>query len=253
MKAEGAPTGRLRPNGRRRRIALFGIVVAIGVGAHVLFFWIASVPLGSGPSEIVSEPWIAWAGEPQEAESALVRDQVVLLDAEPLFVPTRWNSASALNEIARLRDETELFAAFPPRVGAVDQIWRPAPVVAPDTSLVPAEDETTLNTFSSIGREAVAVNVLEPRPVLMEVTAFGAEGEEPFQSRVGPADRPAPANLWTPVEFLLVVDSRTGGGVPLRLNSSGDTGWDQAIARVLLQNPELKRLSSGYYRIIVGP
>lgn len=253
MSAGDATELRRQGRARGRRALVFAALAGVGVAAHVLFFALAPVPLGHGPEEVSSQPWVSWSGVVEEAESALVREQVVLLDAEPLFVPTAWNTASAMNEIARLRDETELFTPYPPQVSAVERIWRPAPVLAPALSLDPLMEKSTLAPFATMGREEMAVPRMSPRPAFIEVVRLDGDGRT---VQAGVLEVPGSSQWeadWRPLEFLHVVDPRTAGGPPLRLNSSGDTGWDQAVAGAVTEHAALRQLPAGYYRIVVGP
>lgn len=240
----------------RQRVLVFAIVVAIGLVVHAGLFFLVSVPIGAGPEEIREEPWIDWTGNAGVGESPVVREQALLLDAEPLFVPTPWNTASALDEIARLRDETELFPPFPPRVGDATGLWSPADPPAVEGLIARRIEAPPLSRpFRLLGvrPEDTAAVSRSPRPALLEVfsLATGAPAAEPRSFAA--LDTAPPDTLWNPLEFLVLVDAATGGGLPLRLNSSGSPEWDRAVSRALRGDPLLSELPQGYFRILVGP
>jgi hypothetical protein len=240
----------------RGRVFVFGIVIVLGLVVHALLFFLISVPIGEGPREVREDAWIGWDGEHSPELSPMRTEQALLLDAEPLFVPTPWNSASALDEIARLRDETELFPPFPPRLGTSAALWTPpSPPRAAELLDERLASAVTSSPFRLLGRgeERAPTPATPTSPALLEIFAL-ASGEAvgsplPFQAQ----GEPPPATLWNPLEFLVVVDTATGGGLPLRLNSSGSPAWDQAVSTALRQHPLLGTLPHGYFRVVIGP
>ncbi len=230
---------------------ILALVVLLAGAAHLLLFVVARVPLGSGPGEAPATTIVTWRGENAGEEEALWAEQALLLDAEPLFVPSPWNAASRLDEIARLRDETEIFPSFEPRLRAREGLWAPpAEAESPDlNSLHRAPDP--LRAFGRGG--ATAVNPPRAPAITLEIRALaGSRAQFPSDITFDPGAVSPPDALWNPLEFLLVIDPATGTGMPLRLNSSGSATWDRAVTEALAAHPAVTRLPEGYFRVLVG-
>lgn len=240
----------------RKRSLVFGIVIALGLVVHACFFLLVSVPVGEGPKAVEADPWIAWHGPTQRGTDPVVEERALLLDAEPLFVPTRWNAASDLDNIARLRDETELFPPFEPRLGEGRGIWSPRPPEERKDLLAERiADGQGVQPFRllGLGETSPVASERPGRPPMVEIISLstGRTLAEPLPL-VTDGETP-PDTLWNPLEFLVSVDPSTGCGLPLRLNSSGSPQWDLTVSRTLRRHGALRELPNGYFRIVVGP
>lgn len=253
-KTPGIRNGVSRLSPKRRRGPLFALIVVIGLLVHYGLFFLASVPIGKGPAEVASTAWIGWDGAETPGGGPIVQEKSLLLDAEPLFVPTIWNSASALDDIARLQDETELFAPFPVRLGDRNAIWEPSAPPSTEELLAERLRRGEERPFRLLGKAVTVPGPATPARVpMVEILNLATGKVEGRDERLEIEGVSIPENLWSPLEFLFVVDMATGAGRPLRLNSSGFPDWDEAVARALVRHRALALLPSGYFRLTVGP
>ena len=109
-------------------IALFTIF--LGLVAHLGVFFLFKI---EGPSVLDSEgrgTAMEFVGDLGRGQDPVLREQALLRDSAPVFMPTRWNLASEMTGVASLRESTEVFAPFPPRISlpeAVPDILIPEP------------------------------------------------------------------------------------------------------------------------------
>lgn len=256
MSTSAQRTARSVSRGRRRWLPTMLGLGLLGVGTLLYLFLFVAVPIGEGPTEVEESHFVGYF-EQEGDDQRLLQEQAVLLDSKPLFMPTRWNVASSLQNIARLRDEAELFARYEPVV-----------------RLGPGRGIPDIEALSSA---TTSVEALLRRHPAYPLRGFGQtedpEAHAPLPDRVaaisvenlsgGPApagfplsglpEMEPPGRLWNPAAFMLVIDPRTSGGRPLRVASSGNVEWDMALARHLASEAFRQRLAPGYYRVTVGP
>lgn len=259
MEPNPPPTATPDYRSVRRRVWI-PTAVLLGLGgivAHLFLFLGIRAPLPEIPESGSPPPFAAFDGG-GTAGGAAMRERAWLLDSKPLFMPTPWNTASDLQNIARLRDETELFRPFAPQIRLMETVWSLPPGSLPDsppTSLLLAGG-ANFQPLSGFGRvhEAAESGPLAPRAfaVRWETISAGRGRAGLFILTPGELARPAP-DLWTPAEFWLAVDPRALLRTPLRLTSSGDSAWDEALREFIASEPFRRRLPAGYYRVTVGP
>jgi len=241
---------------RRWRI-MAGLVLLVGVVTHVILFSLVEVRLGFGPDFEQKAPFIGYQKRTQQRDSILL-ERAILFDSEPLFVPTKWNSASDLNEVARLKDETELFGLFDAVIhleaGAIDGVnaaWskRRKSQVRPVDRL----DKVMLPPLESLGVEAEAGDSFPLRGARIEVYSMvSGSTRRVYVDEIG-LDAIKTQQLWSPAIYYLVVDTELGLLPPLRTNSTGDEGLDNELMDYLGSEEFRGKIGSGYFRVEVGP
>lgn len=239
------------PRGRRRWTPIALLVALVGILVHLLLFFGVRMPLldPEGPAD---EAGFATYREGRDSAQDLYAEQALLLDSKPLFMPTRWNYASDLQEIARLRDETELFHPYPETLRLKElSSFVGLPRAPARTSILEEQlAESELYPLDGLGESAGGESggAVEAVPVRSGFLTW----ERPGDGKIGrfelSADRlpESPGELWTPSVFWVVVDPAVGTIPPLRLTSSGIAWWDGQLREYLRSPQFLARLSPGY-------
>lgn len=234
-------------------IALFTIF--LGVVAHLGVFFLFKI---EGPSLLDSEERgtaMEFVGDLGHGQDPVLREQALLRDSAPVFMPTRWNLASEMTGVASLRESTEVFASFSPRISlpeSIPDILDPGPSPSPSRELLP--DDTSFY-LSLLGRiESPSGQTLPSRPVI-KAERMGTEVSSRAESSPLPASLNAlrPAALWNPARLFLQIQNGKVVGVPLISRSTGFTEWDQALQDHVGSLEFYSRLDDGYYRLTAYP
>lgn len=237
--------------GLRGRFFLVVSVWATGVAVHWLLFVFISISIGDGPTELARTFDVGWVGEDPETSDDGWIDTALLFDAEPLFLPTQWNSASDLSKIARLRDATELFPPFAARVGKVSMDLFPEGSFAPDDWAFLPDSAQPFRHFLKAASVVTANETIAG--VSVRIVSVPGLGNPIELNEVLQVDlKLAPPTLWNPLEYVLVIDPKLGTEMPLKLTSSGSVDWDNLLTKALSENPFLEQLPYGYYRVFVA-
>jgi hypothetical protein len=235
-----------------RRIWLTGLVVALAAHATGLFlFNVVEDDLHTPEPErfTLSLPSILW----QEAQGDLLREQAHLFDSAPLFLPTRWNSASSPVVRGLEQSPGDLFNPFPARLSYGEADFglgtsggeRAKP---PLESLKIFGDQT----HTVFGRGEVDQPALDPRFAVIEVFDF-AHGQIVFRDSVSSSEAPViPSRLWRPVDFLLQVEPIGVVGEPVLLGGSGVEEVDQFLRGAVRGMVQKRMPAPGFYRVSVG-
>ncbi len=88
-------------------IPLLKVALAIGILAHVAGFAAFRVVDTAAPPELKQQAFIRFQNSTAQDRDRFFEEQAMLLDSEPLFLPTQWNYA------ARVRTETPQLAPPP--------------------------------------------------------------------------------------------------------------------------------------------
>lgn len=231
--------------------AIFG-----GAAVHALAVMLVRVPDPTVPVPADATPLVRWVED--TGSDARVREQAMLFDSAPLFVPTVWNSASAIDDVASLEEQAELYGVFPPRL-RIDETDAPTGELAarfrpPDVD--PLRDMRMLRGTEGFGKGAeVSERVPAPQPVRILVEALTGGGDA-AELRLALPEIVAgiiPEGLWeTPVFF---VDAGLTGvvGPPVLARSSGIEELDSGLRRHLAGRDFARRLEAGYYRVTLVP
>ena len=200
-------------------------------------------------------------GEVGDAEvGAALRDELVLQDPKPLFLPTEWNSgqAEAPAEV-RLEPGTS-FGPFGPKYAFAEDDAR---VVLPEVAQVPAGPLETVELISDrpVFRE-LARQDLELRPLpgrLAHVQVNEADGGAARLALEITELPEAEATMlrretWGPAELLVAVGPAGLMGRPAFMMVSGSERIDNWVVEHLTGAARLgARLEPGFYRVVVGP
>lgn len=241
---------------RFRWLSLTVIAALVGVVVHFCVFLLVAIPVGDPKNQPSKVPFAAYIPE-QDYSDRILREQALLFDSEPLFMPTRWNYASSLQHIARLRDEAELFRDFAPVLQLQAEQLSFQDVVDPGLriSLESAIRRDSWPSFSQLGKvfEGKPVQPLAPREAQVKVDPLDLGGEGMEFSLPGSLSVSAPGAIWNPMKFTVLIDPRSMGGAPMQITTSGFPDWDRAVGEFLGSGRFRNRLRPGYYRVIVGP
>lgn len=238
---------------RKRLFWLTSVAIALLVHATGLLFF----QLGE------EEPPAEWADlsfvslpstHRQEAQGDLLREQAYLQDSAPLFLPTRWNSASSPAVRALEQRPDGLFEPFPVRLsygetdfglGAISSINPGTPL----QNLAAFADKAHL-TF---GRTERAAPELSARFASLEI--FELSGGEAVLAKSLPGEGAPEAGqqLWKPAEFLLQVTAAGVVGEPVLLHGSGVEAVDSFLRDAIHRASSQRMLDPGYYRVLAGP
>lgn len=251
----------------RRRARPWGwwLAVLLGLASHLLFLLLLNPVFPALVPEELGRMPVALAPEGALETSEIMREQALLMDSAPLFLPTSWNASTTMPPPRRPRTPMELAQAFPPETG------------------LPGRPEEALGLVaSSPGPEALRRTILEGPELLLEAygktfvsEASPLEGDtDPglapvFFVRVERLDSPAiPAELLpldlarrsegdgllrAPVVVLLDLESAgVPSTLPILVSSSGDPEWDRRVIDRLGERRFQRSLGQGYFRLTVG-
>ncbi len=227
-----------------------------GAGVHALAVVLVRVPDPAASAPATAAAFVRWTED--AGEDARVREQALLFDSAPLFVPTVWNSASAIDGVASLEEQAELYGVFSPRL-RIDEAEAPTGEIAarfrpPAVDVL--RDVRLLRGTEGFGKGGARMGAApDPRPVRMLVEPLAGGGETGVLRLEVPEDVAAaiPGGLWeTPVFF---VDAALTGvlGTPVMARSSGIPELDAGLRRHLGGAEFARRLETGYYRVTLVP
>lgn len=192
------------------------------------------------------------------AGGPLVREQIELLDQQPLSMPTRWNAGAQPLPAELQRQPGEVFGMFEPRLAFAAE--RLEPVLGPKGG-APTDGRGGLRTIGPMaGGWAGLARVDRPlerfplREAAIEVRSF-QPGVDQVVLRAPLADLPPAvrAHDWTPLEFAVAVEPAGLVGMPSLVVGSGIEDVDASVASFLVRNFRLgERLAPGFYRVIVA-
>ena len=157
------------------------------------------------PANLPSSFDVRWIESGLEETEDSLADSALLFDAEPLFLPTEWNSASDVTSIARLRDATELFPPFSSRVGEL--ATRQMALGEEDIGAFPllSEDSRLFRLFMDEG--SVLTEPLETTAVHVSIRSLGNSERMTEISETMALDlSQMPPTLWSPLEYVLILD-----------------------------------------------
>ncbi|MBI5770977.1 MAG: hypothetical protein HZA93_24585 [Verrucomicrobia bacterium] len=230
-------------------VALIGALVAVGAVA-VLF----RAPHPDAPADKPSKVSVAMTSNP------LLRDEAVIFDPAPLFLPTRFNANPRGIEMPEFG---AAFPNYPPKLGfevyglKLDALSLPkpvgdlpAPAAAPGSALALPSPEPLASGF---GRAELAVPALSPRGGYLVIKAADT-GRPVIAETLIESARPPGSSAWLPLEFVAAVDPAGLVGALVLTTRSGveevDAHFQNHLARTLRIG---ERLAPGFYRICVGP
>ncbi len=188
-----------------------------------------------------------------EFDTELLREQSILQDSAPLFLPTRWNSAAFPAVQALEQRPPELFDLFPARFSYGEADFGQGAIKMSE----PALNVTTVGAMEvrrriPFGRVDAEIPELAERFAVVEVARAGGEALV-YSETVGMDGAPAAGQLWAPVEFLAHVENIGRVGELVLLRGSGVDEIDRFLREAVLAMLQERMLETGYYRVTSGP
>jgi hypothetical protein len=211
-------------------------------------------PVSREPFEASSE--VRYVGNLDREVAPAILQQAALFDSAPLFMPTRWNPASEVSEVASLREATEIFDRFPAelrlprrRPGFPGQALATTGGSGPE---LPGGPAFVLGRF---GRQTIDPEVALSPGATLAIRRLDAEGGLDRSGGPIPAALQAlsPPALWTPAQFYLQITEGVPVGLPVLAQSSGFADWDKAIQGFVSSLGFYRQLEDGYYHLWVYP
>jgi hypothetical protein len=225
-------------------------VAAFAVAAHIAM--LVFLPLEPVSRE-QSKPRESFVSLDQPGKGGdMTREQAMLLDSAPLFLPTRWSTAQ-IGDVDKGTFKADFFNAFPQEITlSADNIrvstLRDNSGGQPDDQLGPER------IMPSLGGDAgsVARMKLPPRGAFFEVRRV-SDGQTVL-SGTFPAPVPdAVGSLWQPVEMWVRIVQTGVLGQPLLAAGSGVEDLDAALRGLVSRSESVALLPPGYYSVYVGP
>lgn len=245
----------------RGRWVMASASAVVMIAAILLLFRLPppTTPLPSALTTSLPKPMLTMA-RPDDSD-LLLKEEALLRDLQPLFLPTDRNAALPEprlepgrtfleNETLKLmftNAEAQLSKDLPPVVTLDAKQVEDA---EPANALSPTEAGISTQGF---GRRRVATTTFEPRGGYVEVAALN-DGKRVFELELPVEARPPGNKSWAPVEFIAVVDP-AGLVSPLVVTTGSRVEEvDSHFRNYLAQNFRIgDRLSPGFYRITVAP
>ena len=232
--------------------AIGSIIGGIFIHLAVLTVIRIEAPVSRTPFETATT--VRYVGDLNRQAAPAILEQAALFDSAPLFMPTRWNPASQMAEVASLKEATAIFNPFPARLllpEFVPQIPGSAAPVRPPAGL-PDGAAFVLARYGRVpsgsGGDA------SPGPSVAITSLHSGPSRSP-QSVLLPQSVQglAPPALWTPVRFFLHVAEGAPAGIPVLAQSSGFADWDRALQGFVASLDFYRQLGDGYYHLLVYP
>lgn len=240
------------------------IAVALIVGGLVIhlagmFMIQVSLPVSSPHPE--QEPFVVFLSGREGALDPILAEQAALRDPASLFLPTRWNHAADINQIASLQDETELFSPYPARLtipGFEMSLVKRSGRIPGLTDLARAEPHMDLRGFGRTDRQmGLAHQTLPDIEIMSDSVAGIAENLQTGRRlevvmELGSLDLPAANSAEPAATIHQVAYGRIVGGAHIDL-SSGFTELDDRLLRQIQRRRIEPSLGDGYWRITWYP
>lgn len=188
-------------------------------------------------------------------ENALLKEEAMMRDPTPLYLPTRWNVAeNALPKDFR-REFGTSFQGYPPKLaytGAGLRLNLPPPVIVPSGPAEAFATDKPVRPFFGFGQTDQVLPTVPPRGAFVQVTSV-ANGQsiiaEPLQDAHPPNDA-----VWQPMEFLVAVNRTGVVRPPVLTESSRVAAVDGYFVDYLVNGLHIgERLAPGFYRVAIGP
>lgn len=236
--------------GFKRRV-WFGLLVgAVAVGGWT--WWTRahmSTPEAIRPG---NQPFIQLASAGSSQADEVLRERAELLDPTPLFFPTQWNYGQQPLRASRQRQPGQVFGSFEPKLPLSEKgvtLYRgeSAPVPEKLSDVLVQGNEAP---FAGMGQIDRPLSTLPVRSGFLEIRELKS-GDVIISQSLSGISPPRPE--YSPVEFLVVVDSAGLIGRPFVLSGSEWDEVDSYLQNYLVRTYRLgERLRPGRYRVWVG-
>lgn len=240
----------------KRVVTLAAVSVLLGLVAHFGIFYFLKFQ-GPAPRERPNaDSEIEYVGNLARESDPVLKEQGLLYDSAPLFMPTRWNLGSEMGSVASLREATEVFAIFPPELSLPE-----APPGIRDSregsQPVPLQELPQGPTFIMAPFGRVPENIGESSPSFIILEARRLDNQKAGGAVRVPVpeslSQQVPRSLWTPARLHLQLLEGRPLGWPVVASSSGFTEWDESLQQYLASLEFYRYLRNGYYLITVYP
>jgi len=189
------------------------------------------------------------------AGDALLKEEAMLRDPAPLFLPTQWNAGeNALPPDAR-REPGGSFEGYAAHLWFVDpalNLKLPPAVSVPQRPADAFLTEKPARPFAGFGQSDTAVTPLVSRAAYVEVLA-AADGKVILAQAVRDT-LPLGEASWQPLEFLIAIEPSGMVRPPMLTESSRVTAVDDFFEDYIETGLHIgERLAPGFYRVSIGP
>ena len=184
-------------------------------------------------------------------QSDVLRDQALLLDSAPLFLPTFWNTAPAWQERVETLPDPNLFEAFPDEVMLAVEDMRPEDGGAQRPRVDVAATGALPVGAGLAGKPSLAP--LPPRSAFFEIRRLSSAALVASGTIEGDAALSRAPVIWQPAEFLVQITPEGMLGLPLQSHSAGSDEIDTALRLLVMRSAKLRTLPPGYYAVTIGP
>lgn len=240
-----------------KRLVPIGVIAILGgIFAHVGIFLVLQIEAPEAPSGNRDDSGIRYLGDLGVRSDPVLSQQALLLDSAPLFMPTQWNLASRMEEVASLREATEVFSPFTPLLALPRA--HPEPEMLQLGSKPPVErliPEGPAFVLARLGRSPVP-DPADPWPAsAFDVVLLGEDGPATMSPIPIPGSLKggAPKSLWTPAQLFFQMVNGQPAGLPILAKSSGFPEWDRRLQAHIHSPAFYRYLEDGYFRITVHP
>lgn len=231
------------------------ILLSGGVVALLFAFVVLKIPLVNRVELDDSAAFAQYIIYDDDSRSRRLHEQAKLFDSAPLFLPTKWNYGSALQDNLLMRKGDVLFKPYPPSLLLEGEELADLPIF--EQSKVNRPRELLANRYWSLfGSFGEAEEKLEKQPAggsFLIVQEFGAEVPVRRQRLPDRIAEQLEALFWAPTRFSVTVDAIGMVGAPKLTESSGFEMVDSVLREYLLEPFFSAGLSPGYYRVEIWP
>ncbi len=231
------------------------IAVAAGLLLHLAAFSFLRVVSFSTSATSFPEPYLRFPPVGFDAgNQGEILSYGELFDPTPLFLPTAWNYAPDLGNLALEREIEPLFEPFKPIISLSTQ--PPAVLFEQSQPLMrrprDALDYENENLFSILGRRERAILKVPQRAGFLEMRKAGS-GQVAREKDLPPDLAEYTQDLLSWVTFQVIIDVSGLIGDPLLVKGSGSPVTDQALREYLATPFLMAGLDPGYYKVTFGP
>jgi hypothetical protein len=240
----------------KRVVTLAAVSVLVGIVAHLGIFYFLKFQGPAARERPESDSEIEYVGNLASESDPVLREQGLLFDSAPLFMPTRWNLGSEMGSVASLREATEVFAIFPPELSLPEAEPRILDSIT-EERMTPLRELPSGPSFvmAAFGRAPGDSEAASPAPMIVEARPLNNQnGTDAVRIRVpGSLAQQGPRSLWSPARFHLQLAEGRPLGRPVVASSSGFTEWDESLQLYVGSLDFYRFLRNGYYLITVYP
>jgi len=228
----------------------------LGLGVHLMGFLLFRVSPETESAVQQTDAFVTYAGNNTTGSGAIVREQALLFDSEPLFIPTDWNVARVGKPPAPTPDVTSELEGWnvAESLASGDAL---AKAGAYATAAVPRKPVELLwksgeELLQAYGRQNTARGNLEPRQALAIVRKVETGGAVHEAILRGEGYKQLSEQLWQPVQMSAYVDISGLVGEPLLRTSSGNDAIDALLLEWAAGQRFWSTLAPGYYMLSIG-